>query len=97
MQRIHIDTAKIAAQAAQQPPKQKPHLLSGNGARDYSAAFRLAFDFLQKHTPPPPMDSPEWADIYAEFDAITADQHENVLAIALVTAVFEELEREASR
>lgn len=75
--------------ASPQHPTTAPEALTGA----YKAAFRLAYDFLQQHSPAQ-HSADYWTQTTQDAAAITAQRPGDHLLQVLVMAALEELERQ---
>lgn len=84
----------------QQPQETKrplPPLRSYDGGRDYRRFYRLACNFHEKYNPPRLSDD-YWTEVCDEMCRITAeDMGNDPFGMALLLAVFDELEAEYKR
>lgn len=81
---------KAPPAAAEDPPQGSP---PAPPMQEYKRAFRLAFDFLQQHTPAQ-HSADYWTQTTQDAAAITAQRPGDHLLQGLVMAALEELERQ---
>jgi len=80
------------AQEAQGQGEQQTDPQAADGARDYSAIFRAAYNFHKQH--PPRLEASYWAETAKDLTRIMIDFNQDPLLSGLLHAIYADLERD---
>ena len=81
------------AQEAQGQVEPQTDTQAADSSRDYSAIFRAAFNFLQRHSPVN-QGADYWAEALKDLNGIMIDFNQDSLLMGLLQAIYADLERE---
>ena len=90
--------ASAASQRASGAPRSAPErkaedFVNVSGTRNYKTLYRIAHDFHKRHAPPT-LEAGYWDQTAEDMTAIANANNNDPFLIDLLTAIYEELERE---
>lgn len=90
-QRMNSDGGTHVAQGMR---RQAAPFTGRDPGRNYRCMYRVACDFHERHNPPRVEDDCYWDAVCDDMTAIASGHQQDPFIIGLLTAIFEELERE---